>query len=94
MPASASFFSKIFGSVNWTAPGWAQQLRQNAKQRPAGFWGALALVLALIGAAAGGYYYYLQLPKPLKVKATLQSPQLGHYQDNVEQPTLLRLQLS
>ncbi|GAB2923110.1 MG2 domain-containing protein [Rheinheimera gaetbuli] len=94
MPASASFLSKIFGSVNWTAPGWLQQLCQSAKQRPAGFWGGLALVLAIVGAAGGGYYYYQQLPKPLKVIATVYSPDVGHYQDDVEQPTPLRLQFS
>ena len=33
MLASASFLSKIFGSVNWTAPDWLHQLRHNAKQR-------------------------------------------------------------
>jgi hypothetical protein len=94
MPASASFLSKIFGSVNWTAPAWLQRLRQHARQHPAGFWGSIALLLLLSGAAVGGYYYYQQLPKPLKVIATVYSPDVGHYQDDVEQPTPLQLQFS
>src|SRR5690606_24214237 len=94
MPASASFLSKIFGSVNWTAPLWLQRLQHYARQRPAGFWGSIALLLLLSGAAVGGYYYYQQLPKPLKVEATIHSPAVGHYQDDVEQPTPLRLQFS
>ena len=94
MPASASFLRKIFGSVNWTAPDWLHQFCHYVKQRPAKFWGAVVAVLVLIAVAVGGYYYYQQLPKPLKVKATVQSPALGHYQDNVEQPTALRVQFS
>lgn len=94
MPASASFFSKIFGSVQWLAPAWLQQLKQQARQQPATFWGSLSFLLLLIAAAGAGYYYYQQLPKPLKVQASIQGPELGYYQDDKEQPTPVTLQFS
>lgn len=91
MPASTSLFSKIFGSVNWTAPRWLKQLCTNAKQRPVKFWGSTLLLLAFIGAVVGGYYYYQQLPKPLQVVASVHGPELGDYADDVEQPTPVTL---
>jgi alpha-2-macroglobulin len=94
MPAPASFLSKIFGSVNWSAPAWVIQLKQNARQHPARFSSIVVLLLAMFAAAAGGYYYYQQLPKPLKVVAVVQSPELGHYQHDIEQPTPVTLQFS
>lgn len=94
MPASASFFSKIFGSVNWTAPNWLQQVKYSAKQRPLKFWGIVLAGLVFSAAVIAGLYYYQQLPKPLKVIAAITPPEVGHYQDDIEQPTQLRLQFS
>ncbi|MDP5144128.1 alpha-2-macroglobulin [Rheinheimera baltica] len=94
MPASGSLLYKIFGSIQWVAPGWLAQLRKNAQQRPTKFWGIIVAMLALVGSAVGGYYYYQQLPKPLRIIATVTNPEVGHYQDDVEQPTLLRLKFN
>lgn len=94
MPASASWFSKIFGSLSWVAPVWLQQVKQQARQRPLRFFATVATVLALGAAAVAAYQYYQQLPKPLQVKAQVIAPQLGHYQDDIEQPTPLILQFS
>ena len=94
MPASASFFSKIFGSFSWTAPHWVQQLRRSAKQQPAKFWGFSLVALLLTGAVIGSYYYYQQLPKPLQIIASVTPPAVGHYQDDKEQPTPLVLQFN
>ena len=54
---------------------------------------ALLLLLILAG-VAGGVYYYQQLPKPLKVQASIEGPELGHYQDDIEQPTPVTLRFS
>lgn len=98
MPASGSsatnIFRAIFGSVRWTAPHWLADLTQTAKVRPGRFWGTVTLLLIVILAMVAGYYYYQQLPKPLLVKAEVIAPELGHYQDDIEQPTTLQLQFS
>ncbi|KKO45315.1 large extracellular alpha-helical protein [Arsukibacterium ikkense] len=98
MPASASgfrnMFRHLFGSVNWTAPLWLSRLCHSAKARPGRFWGLLLLLVALLAALVAGYCYYQQLPKPLQVQAKVITPPLGHYQDDVEQPTALLLQFS
>ncbi|QBL09086.1 large extracellular alpha-helical protein [Rheinheimera sp. D18] len=91
MPGSASFLNKVFGSVNWTAPHWLQRLNYQAKQQPIKFWGGFVLLIAMIGAGIGGYYYYQHLPKPLQVVASVHGPELGDYQDDVEQPTSVTL---
>uniref|UniRef100_UPI0035623F82 alpha-2-macroglobulin n=1 Tax=Arsukibacterium sp. TaxID=1977258 RepID=UPI0035623F82 len=41
-----------------------------------------------------GYHYYQQLPKPLQVSAEVVTPEIGHYQDDTEQPTPLLLKFS
>ncbi|MEE2025372.1 alpha-2-macroglobulin family protein [Alkalimonas mucilaginosa] len=92
MSGSASLLRTIFGSVHWTAPGWVQRLCQLVRQQPGRFWGAVLAVLVLLSALVAGYAYWQQLPKPLQVKATVQSPALGHYLDDVEQPSMLQLQ--
>ncbi|WP_397470969.1 alpha-2-macroglobulin [Rheinheimera sp.] len=98
MSASASSFSKllsaVFGSVNWTAPHWLRQLRNYARSEPAKFSGITLLLLLILAGVAGGVYYYQQLPKPLKVQASIEGPELGHYQDDIEQPTPVTLRFS
>ncbi|MBV2128541.1 alpha-2-macroglobulin [Arsukibacterium indicum] len=98
MPASDSsatnIFRAIFGSVRWTAPHWLADLTQTAKLRPGRFWGTVTLLLIVILAMVAGYYYYQQLPKPLLVTAEVSAPELGHYQDDIEQPTPVMLQFS
>ena len=98
MPASGSsannVFRAVFGSVNWAAPDWLTRLKHTARTRPGRFWGAVVLLLMLLAALVAGYCYYQQLPKPLQVKADVITPELGHYQDDIEQPTPLLLQFS
>ncbi|MBZ9610527.1 alpha-2-macroglobulin family protein [Rheinheimera maricola] len=94
MPASASFLGKIFGSINWTAPNWVQQVKFSAKQQPVKFWSLLLVGVLSVAAVVGGVRYYQQLPKPLRVIASITAPEVGHYQDDIEQPTQLRLQFS
>jgi len=92
MPAMSSFFRTVFGSFNWSAPLWLQRLRQYARRQPATFYSLSLLLVVLIGGAGYGYYYYQQLPKPLEVVAQVQLPDIGVYQDDIEQPTPLVLQ--
>lgn len=98
MPATGSaknnVFRAIFGSVNWAAPHWLRQLKHTAKARPGRFWGVTVLVLALLAAMVAAYVYYQKLPKPLQVQAEITVPEVGYYQDDVEQPTPLLLQFS
>ena len=94
MPASVSYFRKIFGSLSWTAPDWLQQLLLQAKQRPVRFFTAVVLLLAVVVASVAGFRYYQQLPKPLRVMANVSAPELGYYQDDIEQPTPLILQFA
>ncbi|WP_333609440.1 MG2 domain-containing protein, partial [Arsukibacterium sp.] len=95
MPAVASGFRNalrtLFGSINWTAPLWLSRLTTQAKQQPGRFWRLVLLILVLLAATVAGYCYYQQLPKPLQVQAKVTNPPLGHYQDDVEQPTPLLL---
>ena len=86
MPASVSYFRKIFGSLSWTAPDWLQQLLLQAKQRPVRFFTAVVLLLAVVVASVAGFRYYQQLPKPLRVMANVSAPELGYYQDDIERP--------
>lgn len=98
MSGSASSFSKllsaVFGSVNWTAPRWLRQLCNYARSKPAKFGAMSALLVLLLAVTAGGMYYYQQLPKPLKVQASIEGPELGYYQDDIEQPTPVTLRFS
>ncbi|WP_290616631.1 MULTISPECIES: alpha-2-macroglobulin [unclassified Arsukibacterium] len=95
MPASGSsakhVFRSVFGAVQWSAPGWLLRLKQSAKSHPGRFWGTTLLVLVLLAGLVAGYSYYQQLPKPLLVTAEISDPKLGHYQDDIEQPTALQL---
>lgn len=91
MSGVTAFFKSVFGSVSWAAPHWLLQLKQQAKTQPAKFYSAAVAMLLVLAAIAAGYDYYLQLPQPLKVIATISEPEVGHYQDDVEQPTPLTL---
>jgi uncharacterized protein YfaS (alpha-2-macroglobulin family) len=98
MPASGSaatsILQTIFGSINWAAPSWLLRLKHSAKTRPGQFFGGMVLLLVLLVTIVAGYYYYQQLSKPLLVQASVITPELGHYQDDIEQPTPLLLQFS
>lgn len=87
-------FIMLFGRFSWTAPLWLQRSTQFIRRRPGRFFSYLAAVVVVTGLAGGGYYYYQQLPKPLKLIAELQTPGIGVYIDDVEQPTPLALQFS
>ncbi|WP_372628193.1 hypothetical protein, partial [Arsukibacterium sp.] len=95
MPAVGSsaknIFRSVFGAVQWSAPDWLLRLKQHAKSHPWRFWIVTLLVLVLLAAVVAGYHYYQQLPKPLQVSAEVVTPEIGHYQDDTEQPTPLLL---
>ena len=91
MSGSSSFFSKLFGSVNWTAPPWCQQLKHSAQHQPGRFWSITVFILLMLTVAIVGGYYYAQLPKPIQVIANISAPEIGYYQDDVEQPSSLIL---
>jgi alpha-2-macroglobulin len=91
MSDSTSLFSKLFGSVNWIAPPWCQRLQSFAQQRPGRFWSISIFILLLISSALAAGYYYAQLPQPIRVMADISAPEIGYYQDDVEQPSSLSL---
>ena len=92
MSASRSVFSALFGTFNWSAPRWLKSLKQLATEKPLKFFSIMLLLAAVVGTGIYGYQYYQQLPKPLKVMAEVIAPQIGDYQDDIEQPTALVLQ--
>lgn len=75
----------IFGRLKWSAPPWMSALNTVRKEQPRAFLGVcVAAILIVIG-----YQYYLTLPKPITVKAHIQSPGLtrsheGAVPDNVD----------
>jgi len=60
----------LFGNLQWSPPRWIDTLNQLRKGKPVIFWGICA-VLIMAGIA---YQYYQALPKPITVKAVIQSP--------------------
>lgn len=94
MSGSSSFFSKLFGSVSWTSPPWCKQLKSVAKQQPAKFWFMTIAMLLVFSAAFAISFYISQLPKPIQVIAEINAPEIGYYQDDIEQPSTLTLVFS
>lgn len=78
-----SCMGKLFGSFSWTPPTWSEALRRQRKKRPGRFWTTVVLmVLVLIGGTLG-YWYYRQLPVPLRLTAEIEVPGII---PNVENP--------
>lgn len=62
----------IFGQFDWTPPQWMSAINDMRKMRPLVFWSVCVVIILM----AAGYQYYLTLPKPITVKAYIQSPGL------------------
>ncbi|MGI5309536.1 alpha-2-macroglobulin [Rheinheimera sp. WS51] len=94
MSGSSSIFTKLFGSVNWIAPPWCLRLQRSAQQQPGRFWSITILLLLFISGLVAAAYYYNQLPKPLQLVAKVSPPEIGYYDNDIEQPSSLTLQFS
>ncbi|OUS24764.1 alpha-2-macroglobulin [Gammaproteobacteria bacterium 45_16_T64] len=81
--------SFLVGKVQWAAPPWLLVVGRFRSSRPGYFWGAIALLIAVMTGAS----YYDSLPKPVRVKGVIQSLDVT---GNVEgaQPDLLRVNFS
>ena len=75
----------VFGEFAWTPPPWARGRRG----RRFG-WSLLALVVAGV-VAAGGFWYYRNLPAPLLVNVEVAPPDVTPIQDDELKPQPLRL---
>ncbi len=65
-----SLLALIFGRLSWSSPPWLAFLAGLPRRRPGATFALLGLLLAL----AGGTYYYLQLPTPLRYQARVSAP--------------------
>lgn len=90
MSAVRSFFRSVFGSVSWQSPLWLRR----AISQPGRFLLKLLLLLGALTALLFAMQYYQNLPQPPQLLATVEAPQIGHYQDDIEQPTPLTLHFS
>lgn len=74
-----SFFSVLFGQINWTSPPWVNRVKSNPKKS-----GIIILSLfAFLTAAYCGYQWYEQLPKPQLITASINTPDITPIADSL-----------
>ncbi len=66
-----NFLCTVFGRVSWSAPAWLNRLNHLRHKSPLAFW----VVPALLLAAAIGWIYYTNLPKPWLLEAEMYAPE-------------------
>ncbi|MBU0480020.1 MAG: alpha-2-macroglobulin family protein [Proteobacteria bacterium] len=69
----------LFGRLTWTPPLWLSSIIQVSKKSPKASWASVTMLVAFFI----GYQYYLSLPKPILIDASIAPPGLT---PNVENP--------